>query len=409
MDIKEVGYFYDETKKSRLRFFSEEYFTDAAQLIIRISELANELHGMFQIQKNGEISSQASKQLIAWIKHKTLQLAEFYQHGSSVTVIVDTNPLLSLRAKDGYSHQDVEVNFLKMLCGENFRFEITPFKGDSHIFDPLASDLTANFNSRFHFTFSYVFTDVITIATTRKTKDKVAIIASIGKGKLMILPDIYLKNPDLDSQTKRKLFLTTIKQTFSAFEDDFAAMAIDLPSWTNEVILTKQNDITDLSLRVQEKIQVQEAELLKLSAELDKYQAMRSIIATKGKYLEFGIKTCLMHLGIEFIVPEGNSTDLVLKYEDVYFAVEIKGTNGSASKAHVRQLEDWVNVCSKSYDCDDVKGILIINCFHDVAINARTETHFPDNVVEYSKPRNHCLVTTAKVLALVEESILMGF
>lgn len=136
---------------------------------------------------------------------------------------------------------------------------------------------------------------------------------------------------------------------------------------------------------------------------LSEYSFLKSIIYTKGADLEIGVSKCLNHLGIRFTNPEGSNTDLIIEENENYFAIEIKGGVGSATKQHVRQLEEWVNSTASIHQVDEVKGVLIINTFHNIPIKDRNPINFPPNVIEFSEPRKHCLITTITLLNIIND------
>lgn len=135
-----------------------------------------------------------------------------------------------------------------------------------------------------------------------------------------------------------------------------------------------------------------------------KYEILKSILFTSGKFLETGISIAFEHLGINFLVPEGSLTDLIIREQEKYIAIEVKGVTGSASLKNSRQLEDWVNRTADQYDLDEeVKGLLIINAYNHLPVAERTGITFPPNVIEFSKKRNHCLMTTISLFNMIRD------
>lgn len=401
MEIKEIGYFYNDDG-CQIQFFSDDYFIDANLILIKMSSLINDLKGAFEISNSDVVTSEKTESISAWLEHKKGQMYEFFEHGGSVAIIGDCYPELFLKEKIGYSYSNFNIDFLELLFAKGMSMKMSSDRGDNLVIDPRASELENNFSAKFHFTFGKVNPSPIQIATTLKSRRMVAILADIGKGRLMVLPEIAFKDKSLDAAKKRKIFLSMIKHTFSAFGDDLEDVVCSAPDWASEIPLIKQVSIGSQVSSIEEKIRLEQLKLDQAKAEFLKYDIMRSISYTKGKHLELGIRKCFEHLKIDFIVPEGNNTDLVIKRGEELFALEIKGVNSSAAKSHTRQLEDWVNRCAEEFKAEDVKGVLIINCFHDIPIATRKEREFPQNVVEYSEPRGHCLMTTLTLLTLIE-------
>jgi len=404
MEIKEVGYFFSSDNNDVIAFFSDDYFIDAGMLLIRMSELMEEFQEYFSLENGGVVYLEKSTDVDMWFEYKKGQLDEFYSHGGTVVVVADAYPIIYLTKKSsGQIETSYSINFLNLLFAGEIVFSLSPDKGSSQIFDPLASEIVGNFESSFHFTFNNIDKPVTTIGTTKKSLRRISILATIHKGKVLVLPDIEIKDQKLDPVSRRKLFMGMVKHTISAFSEDLARVTEHSPDWVSDIIFEKQVEIS-VDLAEREEAVKREMEKLAISkAKFQQYEIIKSISFTKGKHLELGIRTCLEHLGIDFIVPAGSNTDLVIKRDDQIFAIEIKGVSGSAAKSHTRQLEDWVNRCAEEYGVDDVKGILIINCFHDLPIDSRNERHFPENVVEYSEPRGQCLMTTVSLLKLISQ------
>ena len=90
-------------------------------------------------------------------------------------------------------------------------------------------------------------------------------------------------------------------------------------------------------------------------------------------------------------------------FNDLRIVAETKGRETGIKKSDARQLEDWVS--SEHFGDDDeaeAKGILVGNAWRLTAPEDR-EAAFSPNVVDYSTPRGHCLITTVQLLDIVED------
>jgi hypothetical protein len=200
-----------------------------------------------------------------------------------------------------------------------------------------------------------------------------------------------------------KWFYEEIRQIFSQLNDDLTEIAGSTPDWVNEFKLDKQELIRNEISRLLEEKNSIETQIAKQEELQLHYSILKSTLFTSGKFLEKGITTMMIHLGIQHLIPAGSETDLIINEDDRYIAVEIKGVSGSASLKNSRQLEDWVNKTADQYDQEEVKGLLLINCYHTLPLDKRVDVIFPPNVIEFSQNRGHCLMTTTSLYHMVED------
>lgn len=119
-----------------------------------------------------------------------------------------------------------------------------------------------------------------------------------------------------------------------------------------------------------------------------------------GEPLEGIIFEIFTEMGFNVKKPKlSNQVDLILHNEDEVAVIEIKGVTKSATNTNARQLENWIS----DYYLDhkkSAKGILIVNTFKDVPLNERVHANFPDQMLKYSIPREHCLMTGLQFLSI---------
>ncbi|RYF97096.1 MAG: hypothetical protein EOO02_21215 [Chitinophagaceae bacterium] len=335
----------------------------------------------------------------AWIKKKKAELSQFYNLGGEVVIIADTIPLIAYEITFP-SSRFYTIDLLWVLSAEAITFEYSRCEGTTLTADPSIRGLLSKADSNYHFTLNTT-SEIKVLATTVKTCKAIAFLGKITKGRVLMLHQVYFDTkeiPDFD-----KWFYGQIRQIFSHLNDDLSEIVGSAPDWVNDIKLENQELMSNEIARLSEEKKNIEARIERQEALHLNYSILKSILFTSGKFLEKGIATVMTHLGIQHLVPPGSETDLIISEEDEYIAVEIKGVTGSASLKNSRQLEDWVNKTADQYDQEEVKGLLLLNCYHTLPLDQRVEIIFPPNVVDFSKKRGHCLMTTTSLFHMVKE------
>jgi hypothetical protein len=119
-----------------------------------------------------------------------------------------------------------------------------------------------------------------------------------------------------------------------------------------------------------------------------------------GRSLELAVRRALEALGFDVSEGAPGRDDLVAQYGGRVAVLEVKGTSKSAGEYQAAQLEKWV---SDYYFTQQVrpKGILVVNAFRELPLRERTEAAFPNQMLEYSERREHCLLTGLQLLGAV--------
>lgn len=99
-------------------------------------------------------------------------------------------------------------------------------------------------------------------------------------------------------------------------------------------------------------------------------------------------------------VEEGKPgrADRIIRWKKHVAVIEVKGLAKSAREKDSAQLEKWVS--EHAIDTgEQPKGLLIVNAWRNTALDEREEPPFPPQMLPYSEQREHCLLTTAQLLA----------
>ncbi|CAM5677747.1 hypothetical protein STENM36S_08171 [Streptomyces tendae] len=155
------------------------------------------------------------------------------------------------------------------------------------------------------------------------------------------------------------------------------------------------------------KIAELEAEKAEILAKVESLQgdkeisdAWKRLLYATGDELETQVLEAFRILGFQAERgPEGRA-DIVLHLDTKHAVVEVKGLNGSAAEKNAAQLEKWISEEMLS-GSGRVKGILVVNSYRHIPPEERSSPAFPHQMVTFSTPREHCLVTSVQLLAMV--------
>lgn len=247
---------------------------------------------------------------------------------------------------------------------------------------------------------------VITIKGTNKC---IGGVCNIYNGKIIFIPDFSRKlsaklvfvnekiKPETDNRDE--VFLDAV---FKLEEKLTENIEEQLPEWAESFLILNEKD-------VKEKISDTEQKMEKLREELDSHknvlkniQDYKYLLTSSGKTLEAIVKRVLEEIGFTLFKTEENRTDVIAKYKDRDIVFEIKGVKYSAAEKNAAQLEKWVSEFI-SVNNKIPKAILIVNGYYELPITERNEPIFPNQMLKFSKSREHCLLSTYQLLKLFIE------
>jgi hypothetical protein len=221
-------------------------------------------------------------------------------------------------------------------------------------------------------------------------------------GNILFLP-CFVMPESLAYKELRKIEDSCISSLLTLIEDLRASSGdFLLPQWSAQYYLAgeKAQDerIEALEGQISELIQRRD----KTKEETAKLQSYKLLFTGTGKALEAVVAGVLRELGFEVQEPPPNRDDLIIKYADKVAVVEVKGKTKSAAEKDAAQLEKWVSAYYEKLGVIP-KGVLIVNAFNETPLHGRTEPAFPEQMLGYSKGRNHCLITGIQLLGLYLE------
>jgi hypothetical protein len=145
-----------------------------------------------------------------------------------------------------------------------------------------------------------------------------------------------------------------------------------------------------------------------LTLELERAQAAfedasnwKRLLHETGEPLQAQVAKALDLFG--FTIAEGPQADcLVATNGSTSMAVVVKGTDDSATELHAMQLEK----CVSDYGLTQgrlPKGLLVVTAFRNKPLEERTAPTFPQEMLDYSTLRKHCLLTGVQLFGMVSE------
>jgi hypothetical protein len=223
----------------------------------------------------------------------------------------------------------------------------------------------------------------------------------INNGNLIFIP--YFSGWDIESDVDfgpdeaEDEFITSLIDLIEELNKDPGDF--ELPAWSKEYILPGETEerIHLISLEKDlEDILTQISRQKYAIAEQEKYKLL---LSGSGRALEIQVKKVFEELGFTVIEGLPGRDDLILKYGQEIAVVEIKGISKSAAEKHAAQLEKWT---SEYYIAKNVKpkGILLVNAYKNIPLRERKDAAFPNQMLAYSKKRDHCLITSQQLLSL---------
>ena len=233
------------------------------------------------------------------------------------------------------------------------------------------------------------------------TAKVVASVLSTDSGGVML----FL--PHLDDS---RLTIASTRRAHRGFIDGLAEALSDLrpgaetlPTWTSELLVPKEVELAAVLQESETAIAEQLARRDATQAELDGVRRLKYLVSGTCTQLEAAARAAFEALGAATDAPAGRRTDLRLTAAGRTAVVEIKGKGGSAAEADAAQLEKWVAE-EVELGGDRPKAILLVNGFRNDPMTTRSIDVFPDQMIDYSTKREHCLIAGWQLLAAYWEA-----
>lgn len=216
----------------------------------------------------------------------------------------------------------------------------------------------------------------------------------VGKGNIVFIPKYMRMAYD------NKEFLDDLINIVGNIDErSDQSPIITMPKWSLSTELPGESEIQQEITEKNKKLEELKYEIQALESQSESLKALKILFTGTGTYLENIVSIVFKELG--FNVSEGvpGRDDLILEYKDHAAVVEVKGVSKSAAERHAAQLEKWVSEYIISKDRKP-KGFLVVNAYKDIPLEERNEKAFPDQMMNFSTSRDHCLLTGLDLLAI---------
>lgn len=218
-------------------------------------------------------------------------------------------------------------------------------------------------------------------------------------GRILYIPDISDALYDESDETRSLIESAVLK----LFEDLSEPETEELPHWANKYLLPGEEKRLRAISKIDEKIATLKGELAAEKSLLSELQEWKTLLTSRGDFLEKKIAVLLKELGAEVSCSgEFGRKDLLVTHGDNVAVVEVKGLKKSAAEKHAAQLEKWVSEYHAEKDRHP-KGILIVNAFCETPLKNRVHEPFPEQML-FCESRKHCLLTSWQLLEIYFES-----
>nr|WP_242585572.1 hypothetical protein [Enterococcus sp. DIV0242_7C1] len=240
----------------------------------------------------------------------------------------------------------------------------------------------------------------IPVAYIANTEKNISKVFPINAGRLIVFPSIFDEG-DYSSEKEYRKVINNFLHTIDDLEEEIKVSLDDysLPEWADKYnILTEKNEKEKIE-ELNKEIEKLEIEKEKTKGRLSSIQKYKLAFTASGKELETIIYEIFSELGFKSMPIEHNRADGIFEYDDLKIVTEIKGVNGSSAEKHGAQLEKWVSEFVEK-EGTIPKAILIVNGFRKKDLSARNEAVFPNQMIDYSTKREHCLISTVQLLGI---------
>jgi hypothetical protein len=222
-----------------------------------------------------------------------------------------------------------------------------------------------------------------------------------GRGNILFLPWLKVNRHPSDDQVSCQNFVKAFEKLNEHLTPKKPVVAF--PAWATHYGWEREQKLRAGLISLQQRSDEITKQITETSVDLGLEQKLKVLFTGKGDILVEAAISVLRELGAKADPGEPGRDDITVDFEKKYAVVEVKGKKGSAAESDAAQLEKWV-AGFKEEKGKDPKGILLVNAYCEPPLTERTEPAFPDQMLKYSKQREHCLITAIQLLGLLLEA-----
>ncbi len=226
----------------------------------------------------------------------------------------------------------------------------------------------------------------ITLATVKDDDNKV--ISTLIDDNLLFLPHFYELH-----EIEVELINDLVDYFFSQTNE------LQQPDWSEKYLLPEEKNVNDSITSIKHEIERLNYQLKEAESNLKSIINLKTLFTGTGDFLENQVERIFKEIGFEILKSENNRDDLILKFKELVAVVEIKGVGGSAAEKHAVQLDKWITEYHLRKE-KRPKGILLVNPYKDIELEKRNDLGFPNQMLDFSIKREHCLINGIQLLGL---------
>lgn len=338
--------------------------------------------------------------LVSDIKRIKKEIAEFLESGKTIIIIPPKENIYAVMT-NGYEL----IRLLSIIPIDNLVFHAGSGYDLMYYTDNIYENLFSinDIQFEYHYYLESSFESSIDLAIIPNSKRIIAKAFIFKSAQLLILP-VSLSRDNYKSDKGFRTVVNNFLKSIDTFHEEkqFSIEEFELPSWTNNYPILEENSLSEKIIETQGKIDNLIAQKEKQQKRLEAIQKYKLTLTSSGKELEKIVTQIFSELGFTIWESEHNRADGIFEYNNHKFVIEIKGVSKSAAEKHAAQLEKWVSEFIENNGTIP-KAILVVNGFRKKELSKRTEDIFPKQMINYSKKRDHCLLTTTQLLCLFLE------
>tara|TARA_R110001592_G_scaffold202879_1_gene452539 strand:+ start:309 stop:1592 length:1284 start_codon:yes stop_codon:yes gene_type:complete len=383
-----------------LDFFNTDDITSHEVIFWDLDETMKKLQKqMILIKDRIGSESDASKASEGFRKHLLFRNEQFNSFFNKKGLII--MPLTNYSWSNDESMRDVLANMgLGFLVDKSIKLK--PLKGNKvkavASFDAFEG-LLGRSPDCFRYTHVLQSKIGIPVLTTLNNDYVVGVMMNVDKGAVLLIPP-FNSPDDIFRAYGKEVVLSCINRFNMDRLSQARSVDFTFPDWVGEISIGNESTFSgDLNDKLAELCSLKDS-IQTIESELNDLGYYKRLICTDGSDLETTVKKTLEFMGFNTLSVSTNRADLLFEIGNTRVVFEVKGVGGSAAERHASQLEKWVN---EEHD-DNLglpKGILLVNTFKNLPISERTEPSFPNQMLNFSEKRDHCLMTGYDLLQLL--------
>jgi hypothetical protein len=179
--------------------------------------------------------------------------------------------------------------------------------------------------------------------------------------------------------------------------------AIELPTWSTHYGWERERELRSKLVSLQAQSDDISKQINSTTLELEVEDKLKVLFTGTGDTLADTVINVFRELGVKADPGEPGRDDVIAEFDGKHAVIEVKGRKSSAAESDAAQLEKWVAGFMEERG-QEAKGILLVNAFCETSLTDRTLAAFPNQMLKYSKQREHCLMTTTQLLGLLLEA-----